>query len=167
MTNDATPQPGHYYAPPQPPKKRHTVRNVLLVVAALMIAAMAGCAALLGSAAESVDDALDAEAKNDKPSPVAEGKAFEHDIWSVQSGWKVKRERFTGDTTIKGLRAENTGESADHSMLTFTLERGSKVLASVDCTSDRAEPGQSIKLTCISTDKMPKRFGSISVRDSW
>ena len=63
--NDATPPQGHgpyAYAPPEPPKKKHTLRNVLLVLAALALAGIAGCAALLGSAAESVDDALDEEA---------------------------------------------------------------------------------------------------------
>ena len=162
--NDATPPQGHgpyVYAPPQPPKK-HTLRNVLLVLLALGIAGMAGCAALLGSAAESVDE----EAKHDKPSKVVEGEAFEHDIWKVRPGWRVASDGL-GGVTVKGMRAKLTGDSADTAMFTIQLNRGQEVLASIECTGSEVEPGQSAPLSCFSADDLPKRWKRVTVQDSW
>lgn len=162
MSDTTPPQgPGPYvYAPP--PKKKHTVRNVLLVLVGLCVAGVAGCAALLGSAVESIDD----EAKHDKPSEVVEGKAFEHDIWKVRRGWQVTSDGL-GGVTIKGMRAKLTGDSADTAMFTIQLNRGHDVLASLDCTGSEVEPGQSAPLSCFSADDMPKKWGSVTVQDSW
>lgn len=54
------PNPGQYpyqpqYAPP-PPKKSHTVRNVLLILLGIFVLGFAGCIALVGGAAKSIDN---------------------------------------------------------------------------------------------------------------
>lgn len=149
------------HAPAQP-KKKHTVRNIFLILFALFVLSVGGCMALIGGAASEMDKAMNEEAANDKPSKVTEGKAFEHDIWSVKSGWSVKGGMLGAD--IKGLRAEHIGDSVDTPMLTFTLDKGNKVLASIDCSGPEAQPGQIVKLTCMPAGKA-SGYQSITVRD--
>lgn len=151
---------------PQQPKKKHTVRNVLLVIFVLMIAAFAGCAALINGAVESADKALTAEQANDTPTVIAEGKAFEHDIWAVKSGWAVQESQF--GTTIKGVQAELTGKTADVPMLTFTLDKENRVLASIDCTGPKAQPGQVVRLnSCIADGKIKGVYDTVTVADTF
>lgn len=148
---------------PAQPKKKHTFRNIMLVMLGLFIAAFAGCAALIGGAVEEADKAISAEEKNDKPTKITEGKAFEHDIWAVKGGWKIKRGPL--GATVTGLRAELTGDAADSPLLTFTLNKGKQVLASIDCTGPKAQPGQVVRLNNCIPDGKATGYDSVSVAD--
>ena len=162
MTTPTT--PAYPEAPaPQQPKKKHTFRNIMLVVLALFIAAFAGCAALIGGAVEEADKAIKAEAANNKPSEVTEGEAFEHDIWSVKPGWKIKPGPL--GATVVGLRAELTGDTADAPLLTFTLDKGKQVMASIDCTGPQAQPGQVVRIGDCIPDGKAKGYDTVTVRD--
>lgn len=149
----------------QPPKKKHTVRNVVLALIGVGVLGFAGCAALVGSAVDDVDDALQEEAKNDRPHPIGEGEAFTHDIWKAKPGWKIKVGGPLEMVRIRGLRVENVGDSADTAMLTFTLDRGKNVLASIDCSSPQAQPGQVVRMSCIGDDAPKGDWNTVTVRD--
>lgn len=151
----------------QPPKKKHTLRNVVLILLGVGILAFAGCAALVGSAVDEVDDALEKEAKNDRPQPIEEGAAFTHDIWQAKAGWRIKVGGPLDMVEIKGLRVENVGGTADTALLTFTLDRGKNVLASMDCSSPEAQPDQVVRMSCIGDDVPKGKWDTITVKDAF
>jgi len=156
-----------YYQPGPPPKKKHTVRNVILVILGLFILAFAGCMALFAGAVNEVDKAIKEEQANDKPRVVAEGKAFTHDSYGAESGWKVVNERF-GGATIKGLRLTNTTDGARTALLTFRFYKGNENLAEVECSSNQLQPGEVSKMDCVSMDgDFPKGYDTIKVSDFW
>jgi hypothetical protein len=169
-------QPGYaQQAPPQgynqpgpPPKKKHTVRNIFFVLIGLFILMVGGCVALLGGAANEIDQAIQEEEANDKPRAVREGGAFTHDDFSAEAGWKVAKERFGGAANIKGLRVTNEADEARSALLTFRFYKGNEVLTEVECTSNQVQPGEASRLNCVSFDtRFPKGYDTIKVSDAF
>lgn len=157
--------------PQQLPRKRHTLRNVLLVVALLMVLAVGGCFALLAVAVDEADKAIHEELKNDTPTAVEEGAAFEHDGFSIASGWKVRDEEF-GGATITGLKLTLTDDQGQTSgrdaLLTFRLYDGKNVVTEIDCNGNSMQEGETTAMDCFSLDS--KEIGSwdtIKVSDAW
>lgn len=166
---DQQSQQYQYPAPPQ--KKKHTVRNVLLILVLLFVLFIAGCMALIGKAADEASKSIDEETKNDTPTAIEEGKPFEHDGFAAAGGWKVAPEQF-GGATIKGLKltlkddqGTSTGRSA---LLDFKLYNGKTVVATITCSSDDLQQGETATLECFSgnTKKLGK-FDTIKVSDSF
>ncbi|GAB2448058.1 hypothetical protein GCM10027062_32050 [Nocardioides hungaricus] len=163
-------QPVYYQQPPQ--KKKHTLRNVLLVLVLLMVPFVGGCFAILGLAADSVDKAINDEAKNDKPTAVTEGKAFDHDGFAIADGWKVTPEQF-GGATIKNLNVtleddQDVPGGGRTALLTFRLYDGKTVVTEIECSSNEMQEGESTKMDCFNTDS--KKLGSydtIKVADAF
>lgn len=113
-------------------------------------------------AVDEIDSALADEAANNRPSEIAEGGAFTHDIWKVSDSWTVRQNAF--GVTVEGLRAELVGDDADAPLLTFDFKRGREVLASVDCTGPRVLPGEVARLRCGFGDKA-RAYDTVTVRD--
>jgi len=61
----------------------------------------------------------------------------------------------------------NEADDARSMFLSFTLLKGTKLLASIDCSSDEIEKGQSVALKCLSTDKLPKAYDKVTVEDTF
>ena len=165
------PQQQVYYQQP-PQKKKHTLRNVLLVFVLLMVLFVGGCFAILGLAADSVDKAVNDESKNDKPSTVAEGAAFDHDGYAVAKGWKVAPEQF-GGATIKNMNVtleDDQGVSGGGraAQFTFRLYNGAAVVTEIECSSNEMQEGESSKMDCFSLDsKKVGKYDTIKVADMW
>ena len=165
------PQQAAYATPQQPVKKKHTVRNVLLVLVLLFVLFAGGCAALFGVVLNEADKALDEEAKNDIPTAIEEGAAFEHDGFSVAKGWSVKPDQFGGATieratvTLKDDQGMSDGRDA---MLTFRLYDGKTVVSEILCSANTMQEGESSRLDCSSldTEKLGK-WDTIKVADTW
>ncbi|WP_158648000.1 hypothetical protein [Nocardioides houyundeii] len=171
----AMPPGGSYpqgsYQPQPPPKKKHTLRNVLLLLVLVFVLFIGGCIALVGGAANEVakeiDKSVAAEAENDKPKPVVEGKAFTHDGFNVASGWTVTKDGL-GGVTIEGGKVTNDNEDARSALLTFTFYKGKENLAEVECSSNELQAGESSKLDCVSFDsEFPTGYKTIKVADAF
>lgn len=115
-------------------------------------------------AVSAIDDAVQESEDNREPHAVEVGEAFTHDIWKGQAGWKITTNGPLDMVDVKGLRVKNTGDSADNAFLTFNLDKGDEVLASIECTSSEVQPGKTIKLSCIPADKPQAQWDSVSVR---
>lgn len=157
--------PGAY--PYQPPKKSHTLRNVLLILGVLGVLFCGGCLAVTGAFVNEVDKAVEEEEKNDAPTVIQEGEAFEHDGYKVDAGWKVGKDALD-DMDITGMSATNTGDEGRRSaLLDITFLKGTTVVASVTCSSQELDKGQSSKLDCSSFDDYTTEYDTIKVADAF
>lgn len=144
-----------------------TTKKVLLGVMIALVLLVGGCFAVLGAGINAADEAVSAEAENDKPRPVAVGKAFEHDDYQVASGWKVTKDAL-GSADIAGLKVTNTHEVAEVIQFTFTFVKGDQKLGEVECSAGELEAGQSAAMDCFSTDEgFPKGYTEVRVADMW
>lgn len=165
----AVPQHMYYQHPPQ---KNHTLRNVLLTLLLLMVLFVGGCFAMLGLAVDSVDKAINDATKNDKPTTVIEGKRFDHDGFSVASGWKVVPEQF-GGATIKGMTVtlkddQDTSGGGRSAAFTFRLYKKTLVVTEIECSSNEMQEGESSNMDCFSLDSnRVGEFDTIKVSDMW
>lgn len=166
----AHPQQGYYQQGPTPEKK-HTLRNVLLILIGLGILFIGGCAVLLGAFVNEVDKAIDEEAANDKPKTVKPGRAFEHDGYKIDAGWKVAED--FGTFTINGLRVTaaeadpDLPDSGRTALLTFRLYNGTENLAEIDCNGKELQLGESSRMDCFSGDAYNTDYKTIKVSDLW
>jgi hypothetical protein len=159
-------------------KKGGFFKKVLIFVTvfiALMIAGVAGCTALVGSAANEIDKEIKKEQALDKPFDVTEGKAFAHDGYEVEAGWKVVAEKFGMGATITGLKVTNVdheqsieGED-DTPMFTFTLWNGKENVAEISADGRAIAQGQTTKMDAYSLDdvKGVPAHDRITVKDMW
>jgi hypothetical protein len=145
------PQP---YAQPLPPKKKRKWPIVLLVLVVLFIAAVGGCMALVGGAANEVSKSLDeTEAKN-APRDVKPGAAFTIGKHQTLAGWTVKNDG--GMFAVAG-KVKNTSTSTSSSFIHFKfLSASGEVLGNVQCNSGDLEPGQTQALSCLPDGKFAK-----------
>lgn len=125
--------------------------------------------ALLGGAANEIDKAIKKEDANDKPTEVSVGKAFEHDGYEADAGWKLTKDMI-GDATINGLHITNTqksdtGGGGRTALLTFRIYKGTENLAEITCTGKELQEGESGTMDCSSTDQLPTDFDAIKVAD--
>ena len=126
-----------------------------------------GCFALLGTALNEADKAIDEEEANDTPTEVAEGAAFEHDDFAVADGWSVTRDA-AGTATIRDLRVTNNEDEARNALLSFRFYKGNENLGEVECTSNELQAGESSRMDCVSFDEeFPTGYETIKVADSW
>lgn len=162
-----------------PPKKSNTTKIVLIVIGVLLVLFCGGCLAVGGLFASGVDDAvdeleetLDSEAANDKPSAVQEGAAFERDGYSVAAGWKVVEEEFSG-TNITGMSV--TVDAADPDLpdtgrtpyFTFSFYKGKTVLLEVTCNANEMQVGESSKMDCFGDGETITGYDTIKVADAF
>lgn len=178
-TDQTRPTSGPGGAPPPaahgqagaPPKKKHTVRNVLLVLVLLLILIVGGCFAIFGAAVNEADKAINNETKNDTPTVVEEGAAFDHDGFAVAKGWNVKADQFGGATisgmkvTLKDDQGQTSGRTA---LLTFRLYQGKTVVSEIMCSGNSVQEGETTKMDCSSMDsgKLGK-WDTIKVADTF
>jgi hypothetical protein len=169
--------------PPQPQvvyvqKKRSILKTFLIIgsiFAVLMVAGIAGCTALVGSAANSIDKSIKKEQALDKPYEVNEGAAFEHDGYKVAAGWKIVKEPY-GGATIKGLTVTNVSHEQsiegedDTPMFTFTLWNGQQNMTEIEADGNAIAQGQTSKMDAISLDTNVKGVPAhdrVTVKDMW
>lgn len=165
------PQPYGYAQVPQ--KQSHTLRNVLLILGLVFILFAGGCVAIIGLAANEVDNAIeDIEANDDAPGGVdnpleiTEGEAFEVYGFDYQAGWTVGEDEFSG-LTIENLKFENNRDEPDSAVVDITFLTGNEVVAQLDCSSDTAAVGQVVTLSCYSGDEVPAAYDKITISDSY
>jgi hypothetical protein len=144
-----------------------TMKKVLLGVIIALVLLVGGCFAVLGAGINAADEAISAEAENDKPRAVAVGKAFEHDDYKVAAGWKVVKDAL-GSADITGLKVTNTHDGTEVVQFTFTFVKGNDELGEVECNAGELEAGQSAAMDCFSLDEgFPKGYTEVRVADMW
>ena len=151
-------------------KKKHTVRNIFLGLIALFILLFAGCAALVGGAANEVSKSIE---ENDNkaggannPMEITAGEAFEVDGFNYAAGWSVGKDALD-DTEVTGLKVTNNREDRDSALVEIKFMKGTEVVASVDCTSDPIAVGTTVTLNCFSADDFPASYDKITINDSF
>lgn len=176
MTEQQQPQnpqqpPAGYYPPPV--KKSHTLRNVLLVITGLFVLTIGGCLAVVGVAANEVSKSVDKSIAKDNepggpnsPMPIQEGKAFEVSGFEYQAGWTVRKD-VLGMVDIKGLKVANNRDSKDSALIEIKFMSGTEVLALSDCTTEPITVGTTVTLSCFSADKLPAKYDTITINDSF
>lgn len=166
------PYPPHGYQG-RPPKKSHTLRNVLLVLFGLGILFIGGCVAVVGLAANEVDNAItEAEEKDNEPGgpnnplEITPGEPFEVSGFDYAGGWSIEADAL-GDVAVNGLKVTNNREDKDSAIVEIKLWRGNEVLASTDCTTDPIQPGTTVRVDCFSADDMPANYGRVTINDTF
>lgn len=161
-----------YYAPQQPAKTSHTARNILLVFAVLFVLLVGGCVAVIGLAANEVDQAIDEEIAADKapggpdnPLEITPGEAFEVSDFDYAAGWSVVGGPVGLD--IKGLKVTNNRDETDGAFVDIKLWKGTEVLASASCSTDQIAVGTTEKVSCLSGDDLPRSYDKVTINDSF
>ena len=158
------------WAPTEPPKKKHTVRNILLIFVLLTGLGIAGCAALVGGAANEVSKSIEADANKaggtDNPLTIEQGKAFEVDGFKYAAGWSIGKDAL-GDLDVKGLKVTNNRDDKDSALVEIKLWKGTEVVALTDCTTEPIGVGTTVSLSCVSADKLPKGYDKITINDTF
>lgn len=164
------PQTPYGYAPTKP---NHTVRNVLLVLAGVFILFFGGCVALVGLAANEVDNAIEDIQANDtvpggadNPLEIRPGQAFSVYGFDYQPGWSVSVDQF-GDMVIEDLKFENNRGEPDSLLADIRFLRNDEVLASLSCSSDLASIGQTVPVDCSGFDTVPADYDTITIQDAF
>ncbi len=155
-----------------PAKKSHTVRNVILILIAVFVLFIGGCIALIGGAANEIDNAIDeAETSDsepggpDNPLEITEGEAFSVSGFDYAAGWSVGDEFDLAGVT--DLKVTNNRDSADSAIVDIRFMQGTEVLAVANCTTEEIPVGETTKLDCLSGDDLPADYDSITIRDSF
>lgn len=167
MSEPTSPQFPQQPYPMQPPKKsRKTLWIVLGVIFGVMILSCGGCLAVVGLGANEIDKAIKEEEKNDKPHDVTVGEAFEHDDYSADAGWALGKDSL-GDFEVTGLKITNDIDEVRTAFLAFRVYKGTEVIATIDCSSNELQGGESSALDCFSTDSYVDDFDTVKVADSF
>jgi hypothetical protein len=156
----------------QQPKKKHTVRNVVIAVLVVFILFVAGCMALLGSAANEVSKSIDASIEADKqpggpdnPMKIIPGKAFEVSGFEYAPGWNVGED--FGYVSVNGLKVTNNRDDKDSALVELKFWKGNEVLALADCTTEPIAVGTTTGVDCTSADKLPKDYDKVTINDTF
>jgi len=180
MSNNTIPQIGdarngyvfteNGWTPTKPPKKKRTFLKVFLALCAFGTISVIAIVTMIAMAANEVSNSIDADANKPggtaNPMTITEGKPFEVDGFNYASGWQVTRDRL-GDATVKHLKVTNNRDSKDSAIVEIKLWKGTEVKALVDCTTEPIDVGTTVKLSCVSTDPMPKQFNKITINDTF
>lgn len=168
----AYPQQPYGYAQ-VPQKENHTLRNVLLILGLIFILFAGGCVAIVALAANEVDNAVDKITENDdapggvnNPLEITEGEGFDVYGFEYQDGWTVAADEL-GDVDIEGLKFENNRDSSDSAYVDIKFFSDNELLATASCTSESAEVGQIVPVTCFSVDDLPASYDKITIADSF
>lgn len=99
------------------------------------------------------------------PVTIVEGKAFDIRKFAYAAGWKVTSNDFGME--LANLKVTNNRDDRDGAFVQIKYMKGSEVLATIDCTSDQILPGQTVTLSCFSTDKKPTGHDRITINDTF
>jgi len=182
-----------YQPAPVPPKRKHRGRTALIVIGSVIgglfvIAALApsqpakeATSTVEPSVVQTTKPAAPkTTARTTAPKPVEQapkvacadqddrnapcaiqvGKPFQLGKHMVAAGWKVTEQY--GTMTITG-KAKNTGDKASAMFIEMKFLSGAEVLASVSCTTDSLEPGQTKTIDCFSGDDYTKKYDQVTV----
>jgi hypothetical protein len=177
-------EPAAAPAPPAPPvatttmpaavaTPNHTTRNVILIIIAVLILLVGGCTvALVVAGGSAVNNAIDEIEQSDNapggpnnPLEIQIGEPFEVQGFNYQSGWTVTNSSF--GLEIKNLKVENNRDDKDSAIVEIKFLKGNEVLALADCITDPIDPGQIVTVHCISTDKLPANYDTITINDTF
>ena len=160
-------------APPAPAKKSHTVRNVILILIAVFVLFIGGCLALIGGAANEIDNAIeeaesaDAEPGGpDNPLEITEGEAFSVSGFDYAAGWTIGDDGL-GSPSIDGLKVTNNRDDADTALVEIKFVTDNEVLALVDCSTEEISVGQTTTLDCFSSDEIPADYDTLTISDTF
>lgn len=156
-----------------PPKRKSSPWKWIIIIGVIVLmvcfGGFAACTAgVLGTANEVNESMESAESESggpNNPVEITEGEAFEVRGFAYSDGWKVTEE--LGSVSIEDLKVTNNRESRDSALVTIKFMKGSEVMASVDCTSDPIQPGQTVTLNCLSADEMPTDYDKITINDTF
>jgi|SRR5699024_2674112 len=171
-TDDVRPARPQAAATP-PPKKSSAWKWILIVgfvVLVLCCGGFAACSAGVIGTADEVSKSIEAE-ESESGGPnsaveITEGEAFEVRGFDYAEGWKLTDGGF-GSVDIEGLKVTNNREKADLANVDIKFMKGSEILASVGCSSDRLQVGQTATLSCLSGDDLPKDYDRITINDTF
>ena len=139
--------------PPPPEKKRKKWPLVLLVVALLSILGIGACAAITMSVGDAVNDSMTDVEKRGEPIEVTEGQEFTLGSHKVLAGWKVGHDSTLDTFRVTNAKAVNTSDKVSTAFLHWKfIKANGEVRAIVDCNTGDLEPGQTMKLSCFSTE---------------
>jgi len=105
------------------------------------------------------------ERANDTPSGVEVGKAFTHDGFVADDGWRVVEER--GDFGIDDLVLTNKALGARPAYLDFTVYRDDRLVATISCSARPIAHGDSGPVDCFSADRYVEDFDAVLVADTF
>lgn len=152
------PPPQYAPAPPEK-KKRKKWPIVLLVLTLLTIAGIAGCAALLGGAAKSIDTSITESSEKNAPREVTVGEAFTVGSHETLKGWKVVKDTALsdkGEFQVTG-KMKNVSDATSTAFIHFKfITTDGEVIGNVDCSSEDLEPGQTQTMSCLSDGEWGK-----------
>lgn len=161
------------YAPPQQQKKNGALKWILITLGALVLfcgGGFAACSAGVIGAANEVSKSIEAEESEvggtQNALTIEEGKAFDVRGFEYADGWKVADDGL-GGTTIEGLKVTNNRDSADTALVEIKFMKGDEILASVDCSSDQLQKGQSATLSCIGATEKAEGYDRITINDTF
>lgn len=160
----------HLHPPPQKSNAWKWILVVLFVVGILCCGGFAACTAGVFSAAEEVSKSVEAEESETGGRNVAmeisEGESFEVRGFNYAEGWSVSEGSFDS-VDIEGLKVTNNREKPDSANVDIKFMKGSEILASVGCSSDRLQVGETATLSCLSGDDMPTDYDTITIHDTF
>ena len=158
--------------PQQPQKKSNPWKWIVIIGVIVLVLCFGGFAActagVLGTADEvskSIESAENEVGGTNNPVEITEGEAFDVRGFSYAEGWKVVED--FGTVTVEDLKVTNNRDSRDGALVEIKFLKGSEVLASVDCTSDQIQKGQTVTLDCFSADEMPTGYDKITINDTF
>lgn len=156
-----------------PARKSHTVRNVILILLAVFVLFIGGCIALIGGAANEIDNAIDeAETSDsepggpDNPLEITEGEAFSVSGFDYAAGWSIGDDGL-GSPSIDKLKVTNNRDEADTALVEIKFLTGTEVVALVDCTTEEITVGQTTTLDCFSSDELPSDYDTLTISDTF
>ncbi|MFA6300692.1 MAG: hypothetical protein WC642_16100, partial [Nocardioides sp.] len=158
---------------PVPQKESHTLRNVLLILGLVFLLFAGGCVALVGLAANEVDNAVEEITENDdapggvnNPLEITEGEGFEVYGFEYQDGWSIAADSV-GDIDIVDLKFENNRDEADSAYAEIKFFADNELVGMTSCSSEVAEVGQIVPMVCFSAEDLPPTYDKITIADSW
>ena len=155
-----------------PPKKSGPWKWILIVgfvVLVLCCGGFAACSAGVIGAADEVSKSIEAGDSEsggpDNAVEITEGEAFEVRGFDYAEGWKVSEEFDMIE--IEGLKVTNNRDEKDSALVDIKFMKGAEVLASVDCTTDPIQVGQTVSLNCLSADALPDDYDKMTINDTF
>jgi hypothetical protein len=157
------------YLPQPSGKQTHWARNCLIVFAVVFLLGIGGCVAVGLVVKNKVDETINDQTPGgpNVALTITPGKAFSVKHFDYQAGWGVGPDA-TGDAGVTNLTVTNNRSKADFLFVHIDLREGSTVLATVQCTlpnGARIGKGDTVTLTCESSDAMPASYDRVTIND--
>ncbi|WP_404383529.1 hypothetical protein LL946_00075 [Knoellia locipacati] len=142
------------YPPAPPVKQQNWFMRHKIITGILSLVVIGTIAGALGGGGNASD-----------PVTIVEGKAFDIRKFAYAAGWKVTSNDFGME--LANLKVTNNRGERDGAFVQIKYMKGGEVLATIDCTSDQILPGQTVTLSCFSTDKKPTGHDRITINDTF